>query len=172
MGRNAYFVQGERSAHSNIPNTCTACHMELVPAPAELGYPTATNHTFEANLTICSKCHGELDGTALQASVVAELADLKAAVEAAVERVYTPGSTVEYNPGRQPTLSIDGADPVNFNTVVVPATNPINTDIFAKTNWNYELIAQDFSKGVHNPSFVHAVLFNTTQQVNSITTAQ
>lgn len=172
MGRNAYFVQGVRSAHSNIPNTCTACHMESVAPPPELGYPTATNHTFEANLTICSKCHGSFDGAGLQSAVAAELAALKASIEAAVARVYYPGQTVVYASGRSPTLAIGAAAPVAFGTAVPTAANPVNTNIFAKANWNYSLIEQDFSKGVHNPSFAHEVLFATTARVDAITTAQ
>jgi hypothetical protein len=172
MGRNAYFVNGVRGAHSNIINTCTACHMESVAPPPELGYPTATNHIFEANLTVCAKCHGAFDGAGLQASVEAELVALEKAIEDAVARVYAPGSTVVYTSGRQPRLSIDGAAAVAFTAVIDPATSPINTDILAKANWNYSLIEQDFSKGVHNPSFAHDVLFATMQRVNAITTAQ
>jgi hypothetical protein len=185
MGRNAYFVNGVRGAHSNIKNTCVACHMESVPAPAELAYPTQSNHIFEANLSICAKCHGELDGSALQSSVEAELADLKAAIEGAVKRVYAPTATsVVYASGRAPTISINGAAAVAMATVVctpvAPATtctggaanNPINTDLFAKANWNYSLIEQDFSRGVHNPAFAHEVLFRTIQRVNAIVAAQ
>ncbi|HET9552249.1 MAG TPA: carboxypeptidase-like regulatory domain-containing protein [Anaeromyxobacteraceae bacterium] len=171
MGRNAYYVQGVRSAHSNIANTCAACHMESVPPPPGLGYPGQTNHTFAANLTICSKCHGAFDGAALQASVVAELAALQHAVEAAIVRVYQPGATVVFLPGRVPQVTINGAAAVNLSTVV-PAANTVNTDILAKANWNYSLIHDDFSKGVHNPSFAHDVMFRTTAKVNGITTAQ
>ena len=173
MGRNAYFVQGVRSAHSNIQNSCTACHMEVSPPPPILGYPTQTNHTFEASLNICSQCHGALDGAAVQASVQAELDGLQHAIEAAVKRAYfTPADTVVYASGRLPTLSINGAAPVAFNTVVTLAGSPLNTNLFAKANWNFSLIEQDFSKGVHNPSFAHEVLFATKARVDAITTAQ
>ncbi len=173
MGRNAYFVQGVRSAHSNIQNSCTACHMEVSPPPPILGYPSQTNHTFEANLNICSQCHGLLDGAAVQASVQAELDGLQHAIEAAVRRAYFPAATtVVYAGGRVPTLSVDGAAPVNFSTVVTLAASPINLDLFAKANWNWSLIEQDFSKGVHNPSFAHEVLFASKAVVDQITTAR
>lgn len=178
MGRNAYFVQGVRSAHSNIPNTCTNCHMEEVAAPAELGYPSQTNHTFEANLTICSKCHGELDGAALQASVEEETAQLldamtsKALEMALADTTDNPGlvapdtaagDTVALSINyRGPSLTITYAD----GSTATP-TIPVD-DTFAKAVWNYALIEQDFSKGVHNPSFVHNVLNTTTEKVNAI----
>jgi hypothetical protein len=79
---------------------------------------------------------------------------------------------VVYASGRAPTLAIGGAAAAAFGTVIPTATNPVNTNLFAKANWNFSLIEQDFSKGVHNPSFAHEVLFNTTQVVNGITTAQ
>jgi cytochrome c554/c'-like protein len=34
---------------------------------------------------------------------------------------------------------------------------------FAKTNWNYQLVAQDGSRGVHNPTFAFAVLSKTEE---------
>jgi hypothetical protein len=75
MGQNAYFVAiGSRSPHSFIADTCTTCHMELTPPPAEFSYEgSGTNHTFKASLTICTQCHGVFDGGTLQESAQAEL---------------------------------------------------------------------------------------------------
>jgi hypothetical protein len=75
MGQNAYFVAiGDRSPHSFIVDTCTTCHMELTPPPAEFSFSGAgTNHTFRASLTICTQCHGVFDGGTLQESAEAEL---------------------------------------------------------------------------------------------------
>lgn len=36
---------------------------------------------------------------------------------------------------------------------------------FAKANWNYELVVQDGSRGIHNPSFTFDVLSNTVEAV-------
>jgi hypothetical protein len=71
MGENAYFVaEGQRSPHSLIKDSCTTCHMEVTPPPAELSYNlSGTNHSFEASLKICASCHSDaLDGKALQAN--------------------------------------------------------------------------------------------------------
>lgn len=86
MGQNAYFVSvGERSKHSLITDTCTMCHMELSPPPAELSYNLAgTNHTFEASKAVCAECHGAYDGGALFDAVEAEMGRLKTAIEQAI----------------------------------------------------------------------------------------
>ncbi len=86
MGENAFFVSvGNRSSHSYIENTCTNCHMDLTPPPAELSYNLGgTNHTFEASLESCSSCHGVFDGGSLQESTHAKLEELKAAIGKAI----------------------------------------------------------------------------------------
>jgi hypothetical protein len=78
MGENAYFVAtGVRSKHSFITDTCTTCHMELTPPPADLSYEGAgTNHSFKASTAICGECHGTFDGGTLQASTEAMLHEL------------------------------------------------------------------------------------------------
>ncbi|GAB4390355.1 MAG: hypothetical protein Kow0025_21820 [Thermodesulfovibrionales bacterium] len=85
MGKNSYFVTGERSPHSIIGDSCVTCHMELTDPPAELSYNLGgTNHSFAASLNICAECHGTFDGGTLTA-VVAELEEeLKAAIETAL----------------------------------------------------------------------------------------
>ena len=188
MGRNAYFVTGVRGAHSNIENTCVNCHMDQVPAPAEFSNSAAqTNHSFKADLTICASCHGSgFDGQGVQDAVESELVQLKAAVESAITRLKGDGVPVTFNPGRVPSVTyVDaaGATVTGSLTEVTDSTgtvtdpgylqadftaNPGDLDILAKANWNYSLIEQDQSKGVHNPSFAHQVLFATLQKVNAL----
>ncbi|MCA9597561.1 MAG: carboxypeptidase regulatory-like domain-containing protein [Myxococcales bacterium] len=64
MGQNVYFVTpGMRGGHSYITNTCVTCHMNLTDPPAEYSYnKSGTNHTFAADPTICTTCHGTFDG--------------------------------------------------------------------------------------------------------------
>lgn len=72
MGQNAYFIsESQRSSHANIIDTCTTCHMEETPPPAEFSYNlSGTNHSFEASIGVCSSCHGDaLDGHALQVGI-------------------------------------------------------------------------------------------------------
>jgi hypothetical protein len=86
MGQNAYFVSvGERSKHSLITDTCSHCHLELSPPPAEYSYNLAgTNHSFEATAKVCTECHGVYDGGTLHDAVSAELEVLKHAIEEAI----------------------------------------------------------------------------------------
>ncbi|MBI4330248.1 MAG: hypothetical protein HY673_03075 [Chloroflexi bacterium] len=78
MGQNAYFVKvGERGKHSFIQDTCTKCHMESTPPPAEFSYQLAgTNHAFKASKTVCKDCHGAFDGGTLQQAVHKEVEEL------------------------------------------------------------------------------------------------
>jgi hypothetical protein len=82
MGQNAYFVAvGQRASHSFITDTCTNCHMELSPPPAEFSNAGAgTNHSFTASMEICSDCHGTFDGGTLTESVEAMLEEMSAAM--------------------------------------------------------------------------------------------
>jgi hypothetical protein len=174
MGRNAYFVSGVRGPHSLVPNACVNCHMDSVAAPSELGYSTQTNHTFQADLTICAKCHGAFDGAGLQAATAAGLDDLVATINAKIVALYeTAGATAVVTPGRTPTIVVTGATPFsgNLSTYLTgKAASAGSVDTFAKANWNYELVAVDNSGGVHNPSFVQDVIFRTAQKVNALTT--
>lgn len=45
-------------------------------------------------------------------------------------------------------------------TVTTPAFDVLK-GVFAKTNWNHELINLDASRGIHNPSFSFDVLSAT-----------
>ncbi len=89
MGQNAYFVKvGTRGFHSEVEDTCVACHMEKTPPPASLSYELGgTNHTFYASDTICSDCHSVITAQTVQGPVEAKLEELKASVEAELIRL-------------------------------------------------------------------------------------
>ena len=78
LGENVYFVPtGQRGGHSYITNTCANCHMELTPPPAEFSYQlSGTNHSFNADLSICTNCHGAFDGGSIQTATKASLTNL------------------------------------------------------------------------------------------------
>ncbi len=84
MGENAYFVTRNRSPHSFITDTCSACHMELTLPPPELSYEgSGTNHTFTASLDVCSSCHSNrLDPAAFKQSHETQLEELADALGA------------------------------------------------------------------------------------------
>jgi hypothetical protein len=101
MGKNAYFVDvnGARSPHSLLTDTCATCHMEETPPPADFSYNLGgTNHTFSASMTICKDCHGDFDGGTIQAATEALLDDLNPAIATAIKDEIiaqtTAGNTV------------------------------------------------------------------------------
>jgi hypothetical protein len=64
--------------------------------------------------------------------------------------------------GTLPTITSDSAG-------TIPVFGA--TSVFRKAIWNYFLITEDYSNGIHNPSFVSSVLANTLAQVNSLITS-
>ena len=172
MGRNAYFVTGVRSKHSLIADACVTCHMELSPAPAAYdGAGFGTNHAFVADPTICAKCHGAAITTAdgVQNAFNSSLASLNTAIINAVVRLYnvdnpatptTAANVVIGSSHGSPTVTVSG-------TAYVPA-NATKLDLLAKSLWNYNLLNNDSSQGVHNPAFSFDVLTATQATVNGL----
>ncbi len=185
MGHNAYFVDNSggdlssnRGAHSTLPDTCVTCHMEKTPPPytwTENAH--GTNHTFKADIGICNNCHGVDSGLGpkLQMDTQAQLDQDLTAIQGAVISQATgtykgniASATLTTSHG-SPALNLTYVDAtpaasgVNPNSVV-----PVNTaagQTLAKAMWNYNLISNDKSKGVHNPNFVRKVLGTTYDQL-------
>jgi len=176
MGRNAYFFGsgqiGRRSKHSFIADTCTTCHMELTPPPAELSYNlSGTNHTFTPSLKICSDCHGNYDGGTIQEAFDASMEELNHEIALAVWRLAgsIPTDVVtEFVPGRTPKVVVNGAS-VNLEDYLATAFPPygVSSDI-AKAAWNFSLLEEDGSKGIHNPSFTFDVINATIARMKSL----
>lgn len=84
MGQNAYFVGvGVPSRHAYIEDTCVNCHMVQSNPPKEFSYNFGgTNHKFDADIAICTNCHGNKDtlgninGKALQEAAEEKLSEL------------------------------------------------------------------------------------------------
>jgi hypothetical protein len=190
MGHNAYFVGSTpntsspyRSPHALIADTCATCHMELTPPPALLSYNLAgTNHSFQASLNICSNCHAvnQSLGPMLQATVKSTLESLEKAIGDKIISRNT-GTPI----GEVVDLGSRGSIHVLYNDVVTGATSTVissvnvadipglsvsalGTDNLAKAIWNFYLIEQDQSFGVHNPDFTFAVLGASQFAVDSI----
>lgn len=169
MGRNAYFVDGVRSKHSFITDTCVTCHMELTAAPAAYdGAGFGTNHNFGADPAICVKCHGNAipSADALQTAFDDSMTTLNTAIVNAITRVYYKQTGTVVDPSAVVIGSSHGSP-----TVTVSGTSYVPTDanalnIIAKALWNMNLLANDSSEGVHNPTFSFDVINATIKQVN------
>ncbi len=180
MGHNAYFVEAsggdlslQRGAHSTLPDTCVTCHMEKSPPPylwTENDH--GTNHTFKADIGICNNCHGVDSGLGpkLQMDTQTQLDQVLAAINGAIISQATGTykgniASATYNPGYMVTVNLTYLDSTPAaNGVSLVKVVPLNTDAgqaLAKGVWNYNLINNDSSKGVHNPNFVRKVLGNT-----------
>ena len=172
MGHNAYFVGSTpntsspyRSPHALIADTCATCHMELTPPPPLLSYNLAgTNHTFRPSLNICSQCHpvNTSLGPMLQARVKSTLEALKASIEQKIisRNTATPIDSASLSGrGNVDVLYSDGTS-TNISVGSIPglSTTDLRTDDLAKAIWNFHLIEQDQSFGVHNPDFTFAVM--------------
>ncbi len=83
MGVNAYFVSGNNlSKHAYVADTCAGCHLLQHPASVT---PTATNHTFAVDGSICASCHGaavSLEG--LKSQFLAKRAEIEDALAVAL----------------------------------------------------------------------------------------
>ncbi len=78
LGENAYFVPRQRSPHSFVKDTCTACHMTTIFPAEEISYETpGRSHTFEAKLDVCADCHSAtLDALAFEETHQAHMEEL------------------------------------------------------------------------------------------------
>ncbi len=177
MGRNAYFVTGERSPHSGVQagditvtDTCVTCHMVKTPPDPNLSIEGGgTNHQFAASPTICIDCHtsGSPNADQIQTAGKAQVDAIQAAFQQAVTKLKGDGVAVSYTGGRQPKVTPAGGTAMNIPDYL-PNLTSNQTDILAKANWNYSLLDQDASEGVHNPPFYQAVSSATVAQLNGL----
>lgn len=93
LGVNAYFMGagGALSRHAAVSNTCAGCHVEM--HPEEIN-PTNTNHTFEADGSICAECHGEaVNLEALEGQFLVSRDNLEKALATTFAKVFNTGSS-------------------------------------------------------------------------------
>jgi len=175
--------------------------MSLTPPPADLSYNLGgTNHTFEASPDICTECHGAYTGGTLHEATEGQLADLKAAIEAAIlaeiaaqtgagatvvlkgvgegdtDVAITSASVVtvnltEYHGRMAMDITVDGLayEHVQLASGTGVGEGTLLTSdagsLIHKAGWNYFLLHNDGSHGVHNPSFVNDVVTATLAEL-------
>lgn len=185
LGYNAYFLGGGiyRSPHSLIADTCATCHMEVTPPPPLLSYNlSGTNHSFRASINICSECHplNSSIGPMLQATVKQTLEALKSSIE---DKIISR-NTITINPIVSVALIESHGSPAGHVVRADSTTEDIllnnmpgiriadlGTDQLAKAVWNFLLIENDQSFGIHNPDFTFATLGKAQFAVDSIPNA-
>ncbi len=112
FGVNAFFLPTSTpSPHLAVKDTCVGCHYGA-PTAAQRAAGETQNHSFVADLTICSTCHGSVDagspvdGVALQAQVKAQMAALDRLLFAKIADALGAAATAG---GYQVTSALDTA---------------------------------------------------------------
>ncbi|NLL18630.1 MAG: ammonia-forming cytochrome c nitrite reductase subunit c552 [Clostridia bacterium] len=152
MGINGFHVEGKTygsSPHTAVKDTCFGCHM----ADLGKGYPS---HTFRSELETCEQCHKGIDSINMKAKddydgdgtvegfqdeVDGLLKMLHDTIQARLE-----GGTFTSTHGR-----IAFMDEKEEEMEEVPA------ELYHGA-WNYYLVANDGSRGIHNPLYVVQLL--------------
>jgi hypothetical protein len=129
LGEGALGVTGNASIHYQVTDTCVGCHMG-----------ENRNHTFEPDLDNCQSCHADLD-TFDRNGVQTETEELLAQIRP----LLVSAGIID------PTLEPD--DPESFRSV--DGTFP---EEVANAMWNYVMVQEDQSMGVHNPAYTKAML--------------
>lgn len=201
MGRNAYFVTGQRSKHSFLADACVTCHLQKAGTDPSLGYPpniegAGTNHTFaivndptrpaaDQINALCHQCHS-FTGTDIQNSFTTSYNAMLVDIANAILRLkygsagaIPAGTTLIFYPGSTPQVSTDGGvTKVNLSTYLTGAPGTANPGgtitgtgfnlVIAKANWNTNLVNNDSSLAVHNPSFAFDVVTSTSLTVRGL----
>jgi hypothetical protein len=136
MGQNAYFVTpGQRSKHSYIADTCVNCHLRQSPPPADLSYQqSGTNHTFAADPTICSNCHGAFDGGSLQAVMQQNLTTLGTAIAAAAKAKLNAVGIIHVRAYDPITKLYSSTADTDSNVTIDLTANPATTVTLSGSN--------------------------------------
>jgi len=135
LGANAYFMGagGQVSAHAAVQDTCVGCHMKLHPDSITV---RNTNHTFEADETICKSCHAaSVNLEALNGQFMVNRGNLEAAFATAFSKIAalktgTPAAIKYYVIAKNP---VSGATPAaqkieltQFPTSIVPSGRSVD----------------------------------------------
>ncbi len=163
MGRNAYFVTGQRSKHSFLADACVTCHLQKAPTDPSLGYPpniegAGTNHTFaivndptrpaaDQINALCHQCHS-FTGTDIQNSFTTSYNQMLVDIANAIYRIKTGGHTpqqdgvqIVFNTGSTPSVTVTASGVItttNVSTYLAnapgtPATGPIGASGYVPT---------------------------------------
>ena len=111
FGVNAYFMPiSNPSPHLAVTDTCVGCHY-AIPNAEERALGQTTNHSFVADTTMCTTCHGTgsglVDGVGIQDGVKAQMATLDTLIYTKVADLLKAAVTANgsYTVSAQDTLT-------------------------------------------------------------------
>lgn len=119
--------------HGNIANACITCHMQNA------------DHSLEVDYEYCASCHQSAE------NAEDKVASLHTTVH---DKLFELGALLE-SKGVM-TENIEDGELVGYS----PANGTFTADE-AKALWNYMVVYQDHSYGVHNPSYIKKLLDNS-----------
>ena len=146
------------SSHTNFSTGCVQCHMPPVAANGGIG-----NHSFYAQTSACTNCHAgttNFDVSGGQTLVKSELQTLRAKLNS-LSLLTRDG----INPLSSSDLSDQGfASDESMPASAVPG-RPAVQGATAGALYNYFLVARGSGFGVHNPTYVKQVLYDSIEAV-------
>ncbi len=160
--------------HTKLVDGCVDCHMSTLGAAAG----SVPDHSMVPRLTTCSRCHANstsYDHSGGQTRVKSLLAELETLLDgcsnpgtpASCTAMTGPGLLTRasstpagvYPPGLQPSERIDGSFELDVaRTYATPAK--LTADA-AGALYNYFVMARGSAWGVHNPTYVQEVLYDS-----------
>jgi len=154
------------SSTHRTSSSCVGCHM---------GEPTASDngaHTFFPTRGTCIECH---DDSSFPDAASFDFNGVQTATLVSLESLATllatiPGQDIarDANGDYQPVFEADGVTPVMHVGIVVDGHPVLGLYDFiaAQAAFNYLLVEEDKSEGVHNPAYVEALLANSVEALD------
>jgi hypothetical protein len=154
------------SAHrSAVTNTCSGCHMQAV-AMTDPGWTKVGGHTFSMTYSVvtngvtnlvekvdvCVKCHGEIESFDM-IKIDYNGDGIIEGIQTEVTKLYDKLSTLLPNS----TYRADGKY-VADGLVKSPSVKTNWQAKFLQATWNYQLVKNDLSKGIHNSAYAVGLL--------------
>jgi hypothetical protein len=189
---------GAHKSHGRIEDICIWCHLKPVPKPSELGYQRGgVNHSFKPDASLCSECHKGFDRDELMSATNGDMEMLKTAVEDAIKSEMGARGGIRIvdraKGGAGTTLSANVIRKVSLMEIAKEMGVEITTSgksykvslaaikegdallmesesgrLILKAAWNYFLVRNDGSSGVHNPRYVSEVIAATIGELRGL----
>ena len=152
------------STHVTLQNACVSCHMQPV-----AGNSNVPDHSMEPKVTFCKTCHTQYAGQTFdiqggQSLVIDALLELRTALNDA--GYLTRSATSPYT-----AMSGDELTDHQFQLDLTrPASGPGGANLkpdapTAGALYNYIIVARGGAFGVHNPTYVKQLLWDSIKQI-------
>jgi len=146
------------------PNTCVTCHMFRAGYDETNHTPALWGHDWTPRWEACATCHTQITDQAtfdtFKSDFQAGVQDLLTQIEDLWPAAWKDTSTTP------PTLrSVETAVGAGDGP---PANDPAKGDLYRKVLWDYFYVAEDGSKGIHNPNYTVGLLESAVDELNTL----